>query len=499
MMTKALSKWCFLVSVLVLFLPIKPYLQEKRDYNWQLGNRSVHPYTRSIEMVFSENGLIIDTFFRPVGFEYFNTSISDQNGHLILYSNGCHIRDGNHQLIPGTEHLNPGDTNIEWCQYGYPIADGGFFIPFFGDSIVMLLHQRVKVVSPPLQIINDTLFYTSLKKVKGQYVLHEKTIKIIGDSLTDGNVKGVKSSKSGAWWIIQGQKRTNRYYTILIDSAKVDTVYSQFIGDTSIDGSAGGQAVFSPDGTMYAKYAPRDDLYLFDFDRTLGTLSNFRKIHVADSGFIGGLAFSPNSRFLYVSAHVDLYQFDIWAEDIQSSKIHIGHYDGHLDPFPTTFYHMQLGPDCRIYMNSNNGNYSWHVIHQPDQKGLDCQFEQNGIHFPVSTSITIPNFPNYRLGVAAACDPGLVNAFPESNNKSENLLIYPNPTYGPLKIKLPSKLSYSNSFIEVIDMAGVIQKRIKLTNGIDIIEIGMEEFALGIYILMIKTTDKIIVSKVMKI
>ncbi len=484
------------VLILTFFFPFDLYPQEHRDYNWQLGNKSDHSFSEGIEMRFTTEGLLIDTFFRSLGFEYFNASISNTVGNLILYSNGCQIRDGNHQFIPGTNQLNPGPTDIEWCSYGYPVADGGFFIPFFGDSIVMLLHQREEVVEPPVQVINDTLFYTSVRKENNQYVLNEKSIRIVGDMLTDGNVKGVKATKPGAWWVLQGEKGTNKYNTILLDSAKVNTIYSQFMGDSTIDGAAAGQASFSPDGTKYAKYAPRDDLFLFDFDRTTGTLSNFRRIHVADSGLIGGLSFSPNSRFLYVSAQVDLYQFDTWAEDIQDSKIHIGHYDGHLDPFPTTFYHMQLGPDCRIYMNSNNGGYSWHVIHEPDQKGLDCQFEQHGIQFPVSTSITMPNFPNYRLDIGPVCNPNFINAVGEIS--MDDLPLYPNPTNGPLWIMLPDATNLkSNAFIEILDITGSVRIK-KQINGSELFTVGLEELDNGIYLVLFKSTDRLYSRRVVK-
>ena len=116
--------------LLLSFFPSKADLQEQRDYNWQLGNKSDSHISEGIEMLFSEEGLMIDTFFRSIGFEYFNASISDSEGKLILYSNGCQISDGEHRFIQGTDHLNPGPTDLEWCGYGYPESEAGLFIPF---------------------------------------------------------------------------------------------------------------------------------------------------------------------------------------------------------------------------------------------------------------------------------------------------------------------------------------------------------------------------------
>src|SRR5690606_1303784 len=228
----------------------------------------------------------------------------------------------------------------------------------------------------------------------------------------------------------------------LFDAASIDTVFVQAIGDTTYRGGAAGQAAFSPDGSMYARYNPLDDLSLFDFDRETGLLSNYRKIHVADSGNIGGVALSPNGRFLYACARLDMYQFDTWADDIGASKVHLGHFDDHFDPFPATFYHMQLGPDCRIYIGSSNGVKAMHLIHEPDKKGHACRFEQYAFHFPVHNTTTMPNFPNYRLDIAPVCDPGIATGFFTPGHATTTpAQIYPNPTDGPLWVKLSAEWS----------------------------------------------------------
>jgi hypothetical protein len=208
---------------------------------------------------------------------------------------------------------------------------------------------------------------------------------------------------------------------------------------------------------MYARYNPLDDLFLFDFDRATGLLSNYRKMHVADSGIIGGLAFSPNGRFLYACAQFDMYQFDTWAEDIEASKVHLGHYDGFFDPFPSTFYHMQLGPDCRIYIGTPNGIKVWHLIHEPDKKGLDCRFEQHGFRFPVSNSITMPNFPNYRLDIAPVCDPDIVTGSFTVLSTLAAIHLYPNPSDGEIWLRMPdTPVASSNTQVRIINATGQI-------------------------------------------
>ena len=68
---------------------------------------------------------------------------------------------------------------------------------------------------------------------------------------------------------------------------------------------------------------------LFDFDRETGLLSNYQHYAIEDSAIWAvGAAFSPNSRYLYLSSTFDVYQLDTEAPDIAASRQQISHYDG---------------------------------------------------------------------------------------------------------------------------------------------------------------------------
>ena len=431
----------FLAFVLFTLLRFDCYGQIKGDYVWQLGFYS-HPQNhdspRSLEIKFNDQVRIIDTLYRPMEFSFFNTSISNDFGELQLYSNGCQIRDGHHRFIEGSNYLNPGSVDDDWCilgRAGYPISEGGIFLQFLNGNLTILLHQRLIIKGNPTEVPVDKLFYTSLTRIDSSFEIIEKSIPLIIDTLTTGNLEATRSYSSDSWWVLQGQRDSNGYYSIKIDSGNIDTIFLQNIGDPTLKiGEASGQVAFSPDGRLYARYTPLDDLFLFNFDRNNGTLSNYRKIHVADSGDLGGIAFSPNSRFLYVNSKIDMYQFDMWASDIEKSKIHLGHYDGYVSSFPTTFFHMQLGPDCRIYVLPPNGVDVMHVIEYPDEKGLACGFEQHSIRLPYNNTISLPNFPNYRLDIAEPCDPSITTFLQDEKISRLNLEIYPNPANSMIQI-----------------------------------------------------------------
>ncbi len=493
---------------LLFLLPLTVILngQSKEDYNWQLGTKSNpvnNPSPLSLEISFNNSERTIRTFYRPLYMGHFNTSISDPDGNLLLYSNGCQINNGSHETIPGSENLNPGSVDQEWCGQSpgnYPVSEGGLFLPFSNDSTIVLLHQRLSVTGPPLVVYIDALFYTLLKKSGDIYSIVEKSVPIIEDSLSYGRLEAIPGDKDGYWWVIQGIQNSNKYFTIGWDSGKIDTTFIQIIGDVTIrKGEAAAQSAFSSDGKKYARYSPADDLFLFDFDRTSGILSNYQKLHVADSGSIGGLAFSPNSRFLYACSIQDLYQFDVSVKNIVDTKAHIGHYDGYVSPFPTTFYYMQLGPDCKIYMIPPNGVNIMHVINKPDSKGIDCDFKQHGYALPSYNTITIPNFPVFRAYPNSPCNPNISTFIAESGNLNSEFITYPNPTRDIINIQLDGTEKYSRVRVKVIDLTGDVLLDKEMEYSMDKGQLDISILQAGIYILQVKSNRDYLVGRILKI
>ena len=165
-------------------------------------------------------------------------------------------------------------------------------------------------------------------------------------------------------------------------------------------------ANFSQDGSKYVIVEGKlisgpVEVHLYDFDRCTGLLSNPQYWTIPISPiFAEGCAISPNSRYLYASAYTELWQYDLWADDVEASGILVGEYDGFLvhNFFTTHFYQAELAPDGKIYITCTNGVRYMHVIHNPDEAGLACNFEQRGLYLPTHNSFAAPNWPNYRLG-----------------------------------------------------------------------------------------------------
>jgi hypothetical protein len=162
----------------------------------------------------------------------------------------------------------------------------------------------------------------------------------------------------------------------------------------------------------------------------------------------GGAAFSPSGRFLYtIDLSWYIYQYDLESPDIEASKTLVGEYDGFLinNFWSTEFGDMQLGPDCRIYIATPGSNRYLHVINQPDNPGLECDFIQRAVKLPTWYSGTIPPFSNYRLDSIPTypCDSNIV-LIPhdpswvwERSVDTEKLQAWPNPSAGDFTLSLP--------------------------------------------------------------
>lgn len=228
----------------------------------------------------------------------------------------------------------------------------------------------------------------------------DKNVVIIQDTL---NFQGAacKHTDNGFWWFMAHKERgSNLFYKFLLTADGVQGPSEQSIGrDFTIRGSGSGQACFSPDGSMYAYYDRDIHLMVFDFGRSTGMLSDERLVTVNFEVRFGGVAFSPSGQFVYVSSDMKVYQYDVTAANLKDSEILVAEYDGYLsDGLSTRFNQMQFGPDCRIYINSPTTIKHLHIIHKPDEKGLACNIEQHGVELPTRHFVSLPNFPNYRLG-----------------------------------------------------------------------------------------------------
>ena len=244
------------------------------------------------------------------------------------------------------------------------------------------------------------------------------------------------------------------------------------VGDTTtLGGQSSGDALFSPNGIKYAYFTARDQLMYYDFNRSTGKLSNYRHFTVPydlkpTDLFFCGLAFSPNSKYLYIFTTTQIFQVHTDATDIQSNIIEVARYDAVAAPFayPTA---GRLAPDCKIYFVSNNGLKLMGYIRYPDRKGIACQVVQGGIQLPYSVAIVsgLPNNPNYRLGVTPThpCDSTIDFRVPTKETSSKiEVNVFPNPSTGNVTLDWDEGINTEGGIVRVFNVLGqmVFQQKI---------------------------------------
>ena len=383
---------------------------QKRDYMWLIGqNSSSNPEFAGNVIDFTTVPPDIYYEFRDMYFMQTNASMCDTAGNLLFYTNGIYVANALNDPMENGGGLNPGAhaTAQANAGRGYILDQGAMIVPVpEKDSLYYLLHMN-RILSPDIGTNHSSkYFYYTLININannGFGAVIEKN-NIIKEAVMElGKLTATRHANGRDWWILLRSFNSNNYFTFLVTPDGIIEKEVQSVGE-SIPSPGVGQAVFSPDGSKFANFHTISQITglfisVYDFDRCTGILSNPVNMQYPHDGGAGGVAISPNSRFLYVPSYRFIYQYDLWATDIEASKDTIAEWDGYLEAgfFPTTFYLAQLAPDNRIYINSSGGVSSLHIINQPNLLGDSSDVCQRCLDLPSWNSASLPNFPNYRL------------------------------------------------------------------------------------------------------
>lgn len=472
--------------VLLLLLQSLSAFTQKHDYNWMFETR----WSDTLVLLRFDQKPDVQKILSEMQISISNATMSDKIGNFVFNTNGCYIQGPDFELMENGDNINPGERHRANCSGGYRAGHQTILslpVPEV-DTLFQLFHIRYDILTEPILLFRDELLSSMIAndKSRGRYLVTVKNKVHYNDqNIYAGVLTAVKHENTQDWWILNPMDSGRLYIRFLLKKDTIEGPFFQQIGDSaSVDCQAGGGAQFSPDGEKYIKWCSDDGTFLFDFDRETGELSNFQRINNAvDSILFGGIAVSPNSRFLYISTIVNLFQYDLWADDILGSEVLIDTYDGFLSPFPCNFWAMQLGPDCKIYMASTSSCDHMGVIHRPNEKGLACDFEQHGLRISPGYAQHMPHFPNYRLGTAPVCDSTLsvsVVTIP-FKEKPKELVLTPNPTSDVFEVH--TDLDFN--MIRVIDVQGHV-----VATGQDA-TINISDQPSGVYVVQLIHEDRV--------
>ena len=434
-------------------------------------------------MDFFSGSMVVSTVDRGIDFGRTSANITDMEGHLLFSTNGAYIANVTGDTMFNGSGLNP-SMYTSWWPVGLHIAQGCLILPKPSTpGIYYLFHGTIDDLSSSL---SHHLYLTSIDMSldSGLGGVLSKNEILIADTLNEGRITAVRHANGRDWWVFCFKANTNIHYRLLLTPSGVSVNGTQAIGEVRTPDH--GQACFSPDGSRYAYYSGfgTADLDIFNFDRCTGLFSNPVNINIDDSNSLGGVAFSPNGRFLYVSSVLDVYQYDTEASDIAASMVHIAHWDSTYSPSPpfaTVFDIAQLAPDGKIYIGTGNSTLRMHVINNPDEPGLACNMVQHSVELPRYYSNSLPNHPNYFLGPVdgSVCDSLGINVGVPGVGLNATLSAYPNPSQGAFTLSYPAQPTVGE--LEVRDVTGRVVLRERLPQWSTVHQVELAGQAAGLY------------------
>ncbi len=407
------------ISFYFFLLLVNPIHSQKFDNNWLMGygiNFDTFPFFKyNIQFNFDTNPPQIHDYLGNIRFDQGYNIISDSVGRTSLITNDCAIYDKDEQIILGGDSLKTGWEFDEECNiYGmFPFGQSTLFLPApHEDDKIYLFHvSTYKSTQLPLIIYTQKIQYTTvnMKLNNGKGAVEKKRQVLLNGEFGYGQVTAVKHGNGRDWWLPTPVNTGNKIHLSLLTKDTVFVHHAQEMGP-KWSNSGAFFARFSSDGSKYVRFNPFYGVYLYNFDRCSGELSNLTHFNFIDSveSLTCGAEFSPNGRWLYLCDYKHIWQLDTEAADVLSSKTLVADwfYDSSFSqPLHDWFYSMQLCPDGKIYVSPPNGLNMVHIIQRPDLRGTDCKFEQHAIFFNYYYD-NRPNFPNYRLGAldGSPCD-----------------------------------------------------------------------------------------------
>ena len=455
-----------LLLILLVGCFYSSFAQSKQDYYWPFGKDQIIEESGVQASAFDFNNQPFDPERRNgvLNFDRNNASICDADGNLLFYTNGCAVSNRNHELMPNGEGINAGPFFEEiWegdCRNGYPGRQDIIILPDPGyEDGYYIIHkpQEWDGTDASTELLRFSYVDMNLDGGLGDVTIKNEVFHSGADPLWS-YLTAAKHENQQDWWLINPIDTSNSFLRYLITDNGIEPHDVQRIGPVNHwNASAAGDSEFSPDGTKYAYFNVMDGLWLVDFDRTSGLLSNLRTIPPLDTDNLvfASVEWSPNSELLYLTTTDTVWQVDIMEENLEDSKLLIGTRTSMPDPFSSSFFISALGPDCRIYIRTGSGTNSFHVINKPNERGIACDFVQQGIRLPlISARGSFPNFPRFRVDEEEKCDPSISTFVGETVYWRRDMTVFPNPAIDRITMELPE--AYARGEVYVVDMEGQI-------------------------------------------
>jgi gliding motility-associated-like protein len=308
-----------------------------------------------------------------------SSSVCDDQGQLLFYTDGTYVRDRNHNVMPNGNNLPGFGFNITNST-----AQGTLIIPLPGNATQYYIFSLGCV---ECGIYAGDLYYSvvdmSLNNGLGAVVTGRKGI-LLSKGHTE-HMTAVSGDNCNIWLLVMTNKNKydSKFKAYNVGFNGIDTVpviSTKVLGEGGGNEGTVGIVDVSPDRSKLA--ITQGNLVLYDFDRGTGQISNpvlldYNRNNNRTFDYYG-VCFSPDNTKVYSSIYdgtgTPLFQFDLSTVDtvaMIASKIQIAKYQGYSA--------IKRGPDGKVYCTAELQPDALNVINQPNLAGAACQHVANGL------------------------------------------------------------------------------------------------------------------------
>ncbi|MFD2550303.1 T9SS type B sorting domain-containing protein [Bizionia sediminis] len=336
------------------------------------------------------------------------TSISDENGNLLFYTDGITVYTGNHQVMQNGSGLlgNPSSTQ------------SAIIIPKPGDPNMYYIFTQ----STDFNNLSDVGFRYSevdmrldnglggvVRSTKNTQLRDENNVPIIATEKLAAVLKDCESGNILVATQVNNNSGSDLFYVFEVSNSGITLTGPPSSAGMNSPNNGRGYLKFSPDGSKLVSANIESGLFLYDFDTNTGQVTFRQRIIINDDELntanrAYGVEFSSNSNVLYVSTYNDfssnstsennnpnnhfsaLLQFNVSlnrASAVNSSQVILEAKQGYRSA-------LQLGPDGKIYKTEsstyNTGLPYLSVIEQPNVLGTGCNYQENVIFLDTDRS-----------------------------------------------------------------------------------------------------------------
>ncbi len=460
-------KRCLLISFFLTLL-VQIYCQKQGNI-WYFGQDSIDPNKGGAGLDFG-SGTPIPILNSAMPQTLACATYCNSSGDLLFYSNGFTVYDRSHHVMENGDSL--GGTIVA--------QQSVLIVPFPNDSNMFYLFSNDDDLQGNGTGLHYSIINMSLNNGLGAVII-PKAVSLFGRNA--GQLLGCNHSNGIDFWVIVASHDSAKINTFLITKNGIQKHVTTYLNLGIIIPYINFE--ISPNGNKLALKGQSllDHLtfrYIIEFEANTGLFSNPFPI-VEDpektSAYNTGCCFSSDGNLFYDFERVhnnpnvafQLYQYDLNAPDIKSSRILISETKYHV-------FDMQIGPDGKIYYSEDDYSYL-NQIEYPNVRGLNCNLHKNYIYLGgKKASGILPNELLYSKKPTAT----------KSVSKNKPLEIEFNYNSKQLIVHSPNNKKYE---IQIFNIQGqsILNKEVS-----DNSQVNAASFPIGLYLYSIESEKKLL-------